>query len=296
MTEPIVAVQKMQDYIKQHFGEEITLADLSKVSSYSPWHCYRLFRDCVGVTPAEYIRRIRLSKSAIRLKNEKVKIIDVAFDSGFGSADGYTRAFYREFGMTPIEYARNPVPITLFIPYRVELKDKKKEKSDMSDVKNVFIQVVRKPKRKVIIKRGIKANEYWGYCNEVGCDVWGILMSMDSLCGEPVCLWLPSKFIKPNTSMYVQGVEVNADFNGIVPEGFDVITLPESEYLMFQGEPFNEEEYCEAIEMVQNSMKKYDPSVIGYKWNEENSPRIQLEPRGDRGYIELRAIIRTTDG
>ncbi len=293
MTEQIVAVQKMQDYIKQYFGEEITLVDLSKVSSYSPWHSYRLFRKYVGITPAEYIRKIRLSKSAMRLKNEKVKVIDVAFDLGFCSAEGYTRAFYKEFGMTPIEYAREPVPITLFIPYRIESIDKKREKIDMSNVKNVFIQVVRKPERKVIIKRGVKADEYWDYCNEVGCDVWGKLMSMDSLCGEPVCLWLPSELVKPNTSVYVQGVEVSADFNGIIPEGFDVITLPESEYLMFQGEPFNEEDYGEAISTVQNSMKKYDPSVIGYTWNDENSPRIQLEPRGERGYIELRAIAKT---
>ncbi|MDY2656004.1 MAG: GyrI-like domain-containing protein, partial [Candidatus Limiplasma sp.] len=32
---------------------------------------------------------------------------------------------------------------------------------------------------------------YFPYCEEVGCDVWGMLLSMDSLCGEPVCLWLP---------------------------------------------------------------------------------------------------------
>ena len=35
--------------------------------------------------------------------------------------------------------------------------------------------------------------------------------------------------------------------------------------------------------------KKYDPSVVGYKWDKEK-PRIQLEPRGERGYIELVAV------
>ena len=159
----------------------------------------------------------------------------------------------------------------------------------MKDVKNIFIQVIRKPERKVIIKRGKAAEDYFAYCEEVGCDVWGTLMSMDSLCGEPVCLWLPEKYKKPNTSPYVQGVEVDADYSGAVPDGFDVITLPEAEYLMFQGEPFNEEDYCEAITAVQNSMNGYDPSVIGYKWDDEN-PRIQLEPRGERGYIELKAV------
>ena len=55
---------------------------------------------------------------------------------------------------------------------------------------------------------------------------------------------------------------------------------------MFQTEPFEEEDYCEAIEALWNALKKYNPSAIGMEWD-ENLPRIQLEPRGERGYIEL---------
>ena len=154
---------------------------------------------------------------------------------------------------------------------------------------NVFIQVIHKPRRKVIIKRGIKADNYFDYCGEVGCDVWGTLLSMDSLCGEPVCLWLPEQHKLPGTSTYVQGVEVAEDYDGAIPEGFDVITLDEADYLMFQGEPFDEEDYCDAIFAVQTAMDRYEPAVIGYCWDDLN-PRIQLEPRGERGYIEMRAV------
>ena len=119
-------------------------------------------------------------------------------------------------------------------------------------------------------------------------------MSMKSLCGEPVSMWLPEKYKKPNTSTYVQGVEVETDYMGMIPEGFDTIYLPEAEYLMFQGPTFREEDYCEAIRTVQAAMDSYDPSVIGYRWDDEN-PRIQLEPRGGRGYIELRAVRRISE-
>ena len=159
----------------------------------------------------------------------------------------------------------------------------------MKHVANVFIQVIEKPERKVIIKRGKTAKEYCSYCQEVGCDVWGILTSMKSLCGEPVCLWLPEKYREQGTSEYVQGVEVAINDISIIPDGFDVITLPATKYLMFQGEPFPEEDYCDAIRAVQASMERYDPTVIGFVWDDA-SPRIQLEPRGTRGYIELRAV------
>ena len=289
MDERIEAVQRMQDYIAGHLDVEISMADLAEAARYSPWYAHRLFREHTGYGPAEYIRRMRLAQSALRLKAEHARIIDVAFDLGFSSVDGYTRAFRKEFGINPGEYARSPVPIKLFVAYGVKFKELRKEYSTMAEPKNVFIQVIHKPRRQVIIKRGIHADNYFDYCGEVGCDVWGVLLSMDSLCGEPVCLWLPERYRLPDTSIYVQGVEVAEDFDGIIPEGFEVITLEEADYLMFQGEPFAEEDYCEAIFAVQNAMNRYVPSVIGCCWDDTN-PRIQLEPRGERGYIEMRAV------
>jgi len=291
VTEQILAVQRMQDYIAANIDNEITMGELARISLFSPWYSYRLFKACTGLTPVEYIRRLRLSRSALRLKNENCRVIDAALDFGFGSVDGYQRAFYRQFGCNPGEYAKAPVPITLFIPYGVKFRELRKDEIDMENVQSVFIQVLCKPERKVLVRRGVKAEEYFSYCEEVGCDIWGLLISMDSLCGEPVCLWLPEKYKKPGTSTYVQGIEVAADYNGPVPASFDVIPLPECEYLMLQGEPFREEDYCDAITAVQHAMDRYDPTVIGYEWDDGN-PRIQLEPRGERGYIELRAVKR----
>lgn len=289
MQEQLLAVQRMQNYIADHIETAITLADLANVSYFSPWYSYRLFKEYTNFTPADYIRRLKLSKSALRLRDEKCRVIDVAFDLGFQSTEGYQRAFFKEFGCNPSEYAKKPVPIHLFIPYGVMYQEIRKEHKEMKEVRNVFVQVIHKPQRKVLIKRGETATEYFTYCEEVGCDVWGLLTSMKSISGEPVCLWLPEKYRKPGTSEYVQGVEVPVNYEGEIPEDFDVITLPEAEYMMFRGEPFEEEDYCEAIEGVQASIKKYDPTLTGYAWDTTN-PRIQLEPIGTRGYIKMLAI------
>ena len=80
-------------------------------------------------------------------------------------------------------------------------------------------------------------------------------------------------------------------FESVIPE---IIDLPECDYLMFQGKPFVEEDYCDVIFAVQTAMNRYAPSVIGYCWDDSN-PRIQLEPRGERGYIEMRAIRKEKD-
>lgn len=288
MQEQILAVQRMQDYIEAHLYEPITLAGLAGASWYSPWYSHRLFIRHTGLTPADYIRRLRLSRSALRLRDCGGKVADVALEMGFGSVDGYQRAFFREFGCNPRKYAARPVPVYLFTPYGVKFRHLER-RSAMEPVKHVFLQVVNKPARKVILKRGVEAREYFSYCTEVGCEVWGLLQSIRSISGEPVCLWLPEAYRKPGTSEYVQGAEVPTDYDGIVPEGFDVIDLPAASYLLFQGEPFAEEDYAQAIEEVAAAIAKYDPSGIGYAWDREN-PRIQLEPIGSRGYMELLPI------
>lgn len=239
------AVFKMQKYILKHTTEEITLSALGAECGYSPWYSYRLFLQYTGYSPSDYARKLRLSNSALRLRDNHVKVIDAALDAGYAATDSYQRAFYKEFGLNPKEYALKPVMIPLFYPYAVEYKDK--EQNTMKETTNIFITVTEKPARKVIIKRGVKATDYLGYCEEIGCDIWGQLLSIKGISPEPVSMWLPEKYIKPNTSKYVQGVEVAADYTGEIYDGFDIIDLPAAKYIMFQGEPFEEESYCEAI-------------------------------------------------
>lgn len=285
MQEQIEAVQRMQDYIEAYLFQNITLAELAEESLFSPWYSYRLFVNHLGITPSDYIRRLRLSKSAMKLRDEDCKITEIAFEMGFGSVDGYQRAFRREFGINPSEYIEKPVPVYLFTPFGIKFRHIER-RTVMDNLKNVFIQVIEKPARKIIIKRGINATDYMSYCEEVGCDVWGLLQSIKSTGKEPVCLWLPEAYQEKGTSEYVQGVEVGLDYNGTIPDGFDIIELPKAKYLMFQGEPFEEEDYCLAIDELKVAIEKYNPASISYVWDKEN-PRIQLEPVGKRGYIEL---------
>ena len=281
------AVDRMQEFIIQQYLEDITVSDVLRVSNYSPFHAQRLFTQATGYGVGEYLRKMRLTRSAERLKEGESDVTDEAFESGYESVEGFIRAFRNEFGTSAGEYKRSPSPICYFIPYRMKYRDRElKEVKKMAETRNIYVTRITKPKRKVMIKRGVKGDNYWDYSMEVGCDVWGILKSIAS---EPVCMWLTDKYMTKGSSVYVQGVELPVDWNGKVIEGFEVIEMDECEYLMFQGEAFEEEYYEEAIKEVERAMDKYDPSLIGAKWS-VREPRIQLEPRGERGYIELRAI------
>lgn len=293
--EAINAVQRVQDYIEEHIGEPITLKQLAEAAGYSPWHTVRIFKDLLGKTPFEYLRALRLSKAAMLLRDEQPRIIDVALDFVFGSQEGFTRAFSRQFGISPKQYSLNPQPIQLFMPHRIREYYLNLQRGD-AKVKNqestriVFVQVVQRPARKVILKRGIKAEHYFEYCDEVGCDAWGILSSIKEAIYEPMGMWLPKNLVKEGTSVYVQGVEVPLDYCGNIPQGFEVIELSPCEMMVFQGEPYDDENFGEAIQELWKAMERYQPEIYGFEWADELGPRFQLEPQGYRGYIEARPV------
>ncbi|HWQ77570.1 MAG TPA: AraC family transcriptional regulator [Anaerovoracaceae bacterium] len=292
--ETIMAVQRMQEYIDGHLGEEITLKQLSNAAEYSPWHAARIFRESTGRAPFEYIRSVRLTRAALALRDEGPKIIDVAFDFVFDSHEGFTRAFSKEFGISPARYRKTAPPIQLFLPnkvfdvYRAIQKGERRmsEMSEKKETKAVFVQIIERPARKVLLKRGIKAEDYFQYCEEVGCDIWPLLTSVKEALYEPVGMWLPKHLIKEGTSKYVQGVELPLDYKNGVPEGYELIELPPCKMMVFQGEPYDDEDFMDAIGEVWKHIEKFDPTVYGYKWDPEAAPRFQLVPMGYRGYIE----------
>lgn len=295
--EKIKAVQRMQDYIEEHLTEAITLHMLAGAAKYSPWHSARIFKELTGKTPFEYIRALRLSRAAVKLRGKEVKIMDVAFDFVFDSHEGFTRAFSRQFGMTPQCYckSKNTPLLKLFMPisvrdYYLTLQRGENNMSKNTNVRTVFVQVVDRPARKLLLKRGIKAAHYFEYCEEVGCAVWDVLSNIKEAIYEPIGMWMPENLRKPGTSLYTQGVEVPANFTGEIPEGFEIIDLPPCKMMVFQGQPFDDKKFGEAIEDLWEVMKNYNPEIYGFKWADEDGPRFQLAPMGYRGYIEARPV------
>ncbi len=140
------------------------------------------------------------------------------------------------------------------------------------------------------MKRGVKAEDYFAYCGEVGCQVWGMLTSVKEALYEPVGMWLPKGMIPEGTSQYVQGVELPPGYDRPAPEGYELTEFPPCRMMVFQGPPFRDEEFEEAIADLWEMMRDFDPTLYGYEWADDDGPRFQLAPMGCRGYIEARPV------
>jgi hypothetical protein len=85
-------------------------------------------------------------------------------------------------------------------------------------------------------------------------------------------------------------VEVPSNYTGEVPHGFEIIDLQPCQMMVFQGEPYDDEKFEEAIDELWDVIKKYNPEIYGFEWADDLAPRFQLEPQGYRGYIEARPV------
>ena len=91
-------------HIQRNLDEETPLEDLARVAAFSPYHFHRIFRGMLGESVKEHIRRLRLERSAMRLKHSDTPVTMIAFEAGYESHEAFTRAFRSMRGMTPSQF------------------------------------------------------------------------------------------------------------------------------------------------------------------------------------------------
>ena len=280
--EKVNAVDRMQKYIVSHIDGEITMQDLSRAAGYSLWHSIRIFKELLGKTPFEYIRALRLTTAAKELRDSNEKVIHVALNGGFDSHDGFTRAFSKQFDITPKKYRSEKPPVSYFTYYPVrdyyfytKKRNDKVMKKEFSCT--VVVQAVCRPERKLILLRSEKATDYFSFCEEKGCDWDGLLNSISEKLDNAAILELPKSLVKDGTSACAAGIEVPQDYNKPLPEGHEVLDLPPCTMLYFNGMPFeNEEDFCKAIDVVFEAIETYQPDAYGYTYADEIAPKFNF--------------------
>lgn len=80
--------------------------EAARAALLSRSHAVRSFRARYGESPAEFRKRLRLERAAYTLRVTTQSVTEVALESGFRSAEGFTRAFKRGFGVAPSLYRR----------------------------------------------------------------------------------------------------------------------------------------------------------------------------------------------
>ncbi len=90
--------------IERDPAARLALQELAREANLSPFHYLRSFERITGVTPHQYILRVRLREAAVRLTTERTKVAEIGFSAGFSDLSNFNHAFRAEFGMSPRRY------------------------------------------------------------------------------------------------------------------------------------------------------------------------------------------------
>lgn len=106
-------VDEIDNCIKNHDDEALTLCALARRLGYSEFHTTRKFREISGMKLKDYLRCRRLAFALKEVWDGDKGMLDIAFDYGFSSHEAFTRAFKTMYGVAPSAYRKNPVPVVL---------------------------------------------------------------------------------------------------------------------------------------------------------------------------------------
>ena len=103
-------------YIEENLCAEFDLNEVARMACLSENSFARFFSYMTGMSLKEYVRRRRLSRAAEGLQRGEGKVIDVAMEYGYGSVDAFSRAFFRQHGITPSQCKKGEGSLKIYPP------------------------------------------------------------------------------------------------------------------------------------------------------------------------------------
>lgn len=100
-------VQRVQDYINEHYREEIRLNQLADIAGMTPVSFSRFFKLRTGKNLSDYIIDIRLGFAARLLVDSTESIAEICYDCGFNNLSNFNRIFKKKKGCVPKEFREN---------------------------------------------------------------------------------------------------------------------------------------------------------------------------------------------
>jgi two-component system, response regulator YesN len=98
------SMQKIEEYLQQHYQEDITLQEMAERFFLSREYISRKFKQEYRETITDYLTNIRMDKAKKLLENPFLKIYEIAYGVGFQNEKYFSKVFKKHEGLTPNEY------------------------------------------------------------------------------------------------------------------------------------------------------------------------------------------------
>lgn len=103
-------VQKVCDYLKLHYSEEISLEDAADYIGFSSFYFAKLMKEYKNMSYIDYLTSLRVQKAKELMTGTNKPIHEIAYEVGYADANYFTRVFKRLEGITPSYYRSKQIP------------------------------------------------------------------------------------------------------------------------------------------------------------------------------------------
>jgi AraC family transcriptional regulator len=97
---------KATEFLHDNFSATLSLDQIAQVAGVHSAHLSRVFRQKMGCTVGEYVRRLRFEFASQQLLSTERPLCDVAHDAGFSDQSHFHRLFRARMGVTPYHYRK----------------------------------------------------------------------------------------------------------------------------------------------------------------------------------------------
>lgn len=99
-------IHRTQVFVSAHVWEDLSVPFVAHYVDMSPSYLTALFHKHLGISPAEYIRRVKLQESKRLIRENKLNFTEIAAELQYSTVHHFSRQFKEKFGLTPSEYAK----------------------------------------------------------------------------------------------------------------------------------------------------------------------------------------------
>ncbi len=103
-SDPGSGLRAVLEYAGRTFAESPRIEDLAEAGGFSPTQLERRMRRVLGLSPKQYLQRVRIEHGAMLLATSDLSIADIAVRCGFYDQSQFTRMFHTAIGLTPAVY------------------------------------------------------------------------------------------------------------------------------------------------------------------------------------------------
>ncbi len=102
-----IQTKNILDYVMSNLYQDLSLQSLSEIVHQSPYHFAKVFKNTTGLSPHQFVLKLRLEKASELIRLKKTSLTEIAHSIGFYDQSHFTNSFKRFYGVTPRQFYKS---------------------------------------------------------------------------------------------------------------------------------------------------------------------------------------------